>query len=710
MAASKEETDGEVSKGQDEKPLNEVLGDVARFSYLGSVSISLGLMYPGEWHRKWNGEVIADLKKHLKMSDDSLPVMENMMQEKATKENQALYIKKLIEDPNLIRNEIILQDLLSLALKSGAYDARMRVLIYRLGELCQVDPERTYQQELMLVEKFIHAQTEMTEEELREKKKSESMRKYRRYFAVGAATLAGGALIGLTGGLAAPLVASASIALLGPGIAFIGTHAGIVAMASVFGVAGAGLTGYKMKKRVGEVEEFEFESLTEGRDLHVTLCISGWLTKDRSDNFYMPWLTVDNSKEIYCLKWESKYLMELGESLEYLLNKVMTIAAKEALKYTVLAGLMAALALPATAYASLTAIDNPWGIATNRAAEVGQQLAEVLLMRQQGKRPITLIGFSMGARAIYFCLKELASRTGCEGIIQDVYLLGAPVPFDRDIWEQFPRVVAGKIYNGYCRGDWLLQFVYRTASAQVNNIVGLDAVPWKHDIMVNKDLTEIVSGHLDYSNKMDVILKEMGIRQKERRTSSCLSKLTKGKLLTKDRPPDSGEEAQSDDQSEETLCIDAKDLNLSPTRKKMEEATGFSSDVTKSPSLNLFQSRSTQDKKRSQSMMEISEAVVGGGTREEHGSFQEETDVKNDQGNVEIGRPERNRELPPSKDSSSANKAQSLKVERLPEEEELRAGLKTGMKGGNVGNYGIGTSTSQNFDAALTAEVDSIEI
>lgn len=219
-----------------------------------------------------------------------------------------------------------------------------------------------------------------------------------------------------------------------------------------------------------------------------------------------------------------------------------------------------------------------------------------------------------------------------------------------------------------------------------------------------------VSGHLDYSNKMDVILKEMGIRQKERRTSSCLSKLTKGKLLSKDRPPDLGEEAQSDDQSEETLCIDAKDLNLSPTRKKMEEATGFSSDVTKSPSLNLFQSRSTQDKKRSQSMMEISEAVVGGGTREEHGSFQEETDVKNDQGNVEKGRPERNRELPPSKDSSSAEKAQSLKVERLPGEEELRAGLKTGMKGGNVGNYGIGTSTSQNFDAALTAEVDSIEI
>lgn len=52
---------------------------------------------------------------------------------------------------------------------------------------------------------------------------------------------------------------------------------------------------------------------------------------------------------------------------------------------------MAALALPATAYASLTAVDNPWGIATNRAAEVGKQLAEVLLMREQvGSRQLCL--------------------------------------------------------------------------------------------------------------------------------------------------------------------------------------------------------------------------------------------------------------------------------------------------------------------------------
>lgn len=35
-----------------------------------------------------------------------------------------------------------------------------------------------------------------------------------------------------------------------------------------------------MKKRVGEVEEFEFTALAEGRDLHVTVAVSGWLQKD----------------------------------------------------------------------------------------------------------------------------------------------------------------------------------------------------------------------------------------------------------------------------------------------------------------------------------------------------------------------------------------------------------------------------------------------
>ncbi len=57
-----------------------------------------------------------------------------------------------------------------------------------------------------------------------------------------------------------------------------------------------------------------------------------------ADNFQVPWLSLASSKEVYALRWESKYLLELGESLEYILDTIMTVAAKEALKYTVLAG------------------------------------------------------------------------------------------------------------------------------------------------------------------------------------------------------------------------------------------------------------------------------------------------------------------------------------------------------------------------------------
>ena len=32
-----------------------------------------------------------------------------------------------------------------------------------------------------------------------------------------------------------------------------------------------------MKKRVGGLDEFEFEPLTEGRSLHVTIAVSGWI-------------------------------------------------------------------------------------------------------------------------------------------------------------------------------------------------------------------------------------------------------------------------------------------------------------------------------------------------------------------------------------------------------------------------------------------------
>uniref|UniRef100_A0A1I7X1E8 glucuronosyltransferase n=1 Tax=Heterorhabditis bacteriophora TaxID=37862 RepID=A0A1I7X1E8_HETBA len=45
------------------------------------------------------------------------------------------------------------------------------------------------------------------------------------------------------------------------------------------------------------------------------------------------------------------------------------------------------------------------------------------------------------------------------GIIEDVILLGAPVTASSKQWAQICRVVGGRVINGYCETDWLLNVV-----------------------------------------------------------------------------------------------------------------------------------------------------------------------------------------------------------------------------------------------------------
>ena len=77
-----------------------------------------------------------------------------------------------------------------------------------------------------------------------EQEKKAKHRKYKRAALIGLATVTGGTLIGLTGGLAAPLVAAGAGAIIGgTGAAVLGSTAGVAIIGSLFGVASAGLTG-----------------------------------------------------------------------------------------------------------------------------------------------------------------------------------------------------------------------------------------------------------------------------------------------------------------------------------------------------------------------------------------------------------------------------------------------------------------------------------
>lgn len=81
-------------------------------------------------------------------------------------------------------------------------------------------------------------------EELKGAKIRERIAKAKRYVLIGLASIGGGALIGVTGGLAAPLIGAGLGSMIGTtAFGVLGTGFGVAAVASLFGAAGAGLTG-----------------------------------------------------------------------------------------------------------------------------------------------------------------------------------------------------------------------------------------------------------------------------------------------------------------------------------------------------------------------------------------------------------------------------------------------------------------------------------
>ncbi|XP_054536188.1 transmembrane and coiled-coil domain-containing protein 4 isoform X3 [Pan troglodytes] len=402
-----------TAEGEPHLPTGRELTEANRFAYAALCGISLSQLFPEPEHSSFCTEFMAGLVKWLELSEAVLPTM-TAFASGLGGEGADVFVQILLKDPILKDDPtVITQDLLSFSLKDGHYDARARVLVCHMTSLLQVPLEELD----VLEETFLESLKEIKEEESEmaeaSRKKKENRRKWKRYLLIGLATVGGGTVIGVTGGLAAPLVAAGAATIIGSaGAAALGSAAGIAIMTSLFGAAGAGLTGYKMKKRVGAIEEFTFLPLTEGRQLHITIAVTGWLASGKYRTFSAPWAALAHSREQYCLAWEAKYLMELGNALETILSGLANMVAQEALKYTVLSGIVAALTWPASLLSVANVIDNPWGVCLHRSAEVGKHLAHILLSRQQGRRPVTLIGFSLGARVIYFCLQEMAQEKG----------------------------------------------------------------------------------------------------------------------------------------------------------------------------------------------------------------------------------------------------------------------------------------------------------
>jgi hypothetical protein len=186
------------------------------------------------------------------------------------------------------------------------------------------------------------------------------------------------------------------------------------------------------------------------------------------DDVRLPFSTVDPIMgDIYSIYWEPEMLQSMGDTISILATEALTQTLQQVLGSTILVALMAALQLPIILTKLAYLIDNPWNVSLARADLAGLILADSLIDRNLGSRPITLVGFSLGARVIYSCLRELA-RKNQPGLVQNVYIFGAPVIANKNEFLKCRSAVSGRFLNAYATNDWILGkflFIYRILQA-----------------------------------------------------------------------------------------------------------------------------------------------------------------------------------------------------------------------------------------------------
>lgn len=247
----------------------------------------------------------------------------------------------------------------------------------------------------------------------------------------------------------------------------------------------------------------------KNKQTHVLITVSGWVAYDKDDHTF-PFSTLEPglNGDQYTLIWETKALQELGSTMSILASEIASFIFQQGLQATVLPVLMGALTAPMWLMKLTYLVDNPWGNALSKAEKAGRLLADTLMAQVQSNRPVTLVGFSIGARLVYYCLLELAAQGGY-GIIDTVYLFGTPCVSSKKEWEAISSVVSGKIHNCYNPNDTLLAVCYRTSIASFKDVPGLSSMDGISGLE-NYDVSDVVQGHMEYVTKLPILLKNMG--------------------------------------------------------------------------------------------------------------------------------------------------------------------------------------------------------
>ncbi|KAI4140693.1 MAG: hypothetical protein LQ340_007819, partial [Diploschistes diacapsis] len=432
---------------------------------------------------------------------------------------------------------LILHSMLLILLSLEHYAAPSRILLLYLVTSLHLPVSALNEDEAKTAQGLLEAAKELSGKSETEKRTAENATA--RKWKVGLATVAGAAIVGVTGGLAAPLVAAGVGSVMGglglgatAAAGYLGSVAGsTLVVGGLFGAYGGRMTGQMMDAYAREVEDFGFIPVrhasgkhrlfglpkskegeeeagkqdAKNRRLRVTIGITGWLTS--KEEVVSPWRVLDDTSEVFALRWELESLMNLGNAITAMVSSAAWgYAKKEIIAHSIFADMMAAM-WPLGLLQIARVVDNPFSVAKSRAEKAGAVLADALQHRAQGERPVTLVGYSLGSRVIYACLLELAARKQF-GLVESVVLIGSPIPAEAKDWRAMRSVVGGRLVNVFSSNDYVLGFLYRTSSIQLG-VAGLQRVEGVMGVE-NVDVSGTVSGHLRYRYLVGSILKKIG--------------------------------------------------------------------------------------------------------------------------------------------------------------------------------------------------------
>ncbi|KAF2753260.1 DUF726-domain-containing protein [Pseudovirgaria hyperparasitica] len=408
----------------------------------------------------------------------------------------------------------VLCDLFLVLIADSVYDSRSRELLELVGKSLEVHWLEIYRFEKRVVD-ALEMQERANKENWNEDEhliSREKRARNRRLAMMGLATVGGGLVIGLSAGLLAPVI-GAGLAAGFTTIGISGTSAVLTSTAAAAAITtGATVTGGTIgvraaSRRTGAVKTFEYRPLHNNKRVNLIVTVSGWMN-GKVDDVRLPYSTVDPIMgDIYSVLWEPEMLRSMGDTINILATEALTQGLQQILGSTILVALMASLQAPIVLTKLSYLIDNPWSVSVARSDAAGLILADSLIDRNLGIRPITLVGFSIGSRVIFSALKELANK-GAYGLVQNVFLFGSPVIAKKDEYLKAKSVVSGRFVNGYATNDWILGYLFRATGGGIMRVAGLAPV----DIpgIENIDVTQFVPGHMSYRTAMPKLLREVG--------------------------------------------------------------------------------------------------------------------------------------------------------------------------------------------------------